>query len=78
MQLADFRKMNKIRARVDSIVKDKATAEALKPWYSGFRHSALLSRAAADFLKKTNSASARASRTLTCEQGCPSIRPFPF
>ena len=30
MELADFKKMNQIRARVDSIVKDRATAEALK------------------------------------------------
>jgi cyclohexanone monooxygenase len=36
MELADFKKMNQIRARVDSIVKDKATAEALKPWYRQF------------------------------------------
>lgn len=36
MQLADFRKMNSVRARVDSIVKDKATAESLKPWYNQF------------------------------------------
>jgi cyclohexanone monooxygenase len=28
--------MNQIRARVDSIVKDRATAEALKPWYRQF------------------------------------------
>ncbi|MFC6063855.1 flavin-containing monooxygenase [Streptomyces ochraceiscleroticus] len=32
-ELADFRKMNEIRARVDGIVEDPATAEALKPWY---------------------------------------------
>ncbi|ATB37922.1 monooxygenase [Cystobacter fuscus] len=32
-QLADFRKMEEIRARVDSIVKDPVTAEALKPYY---------------------------------------------
>jgi hypothetical protein len=32
MELADFRKMNQIRARVDSTVTDPATAEALKPW----------------------------------------------
>lgn len=32
-QNADFRKMEEIRARVDSIVKDPATAEALKPYY---------------------------------------------
>jgi cation diffusion facilitator CzcD-associated flavoprotein CzcO len=34
--LADYRKMNQVRARVDQIVKDKATAEALKPWYRQF------------------------------------------
>jgi cyclohexanone monooxygenase len=33
-QLADFKKMEQIRARVDTIVKDPATAEALKPWYN--------------------------------------------
>jgi cation diffusion facilitator CzcD-associated flavoprotein CzcO len=32
-ELADFAKMEDIRARVDSIVADSATAEALKPWY---------------------------------------------
>ncbi|GAA4861104.1 NAD(P)/FAD-dependent oxidoreductase [Saccharopolyspora cebuensis] len=32
-EIADFRKMNEIRARVDEIVADPATAEALKPWY---------------------------------------------
>jgi cation diffusion facilitator CzcD-associated flavoprotein CzcO len=36
MEIADFRKMNQIRARVDAIVKDKRTAEALKPWYRQF------------------------------------------
>ncbi|HUA35077.1 MAG TPA: NAD(P)/FAD-dependent oxidoreductase [Candidatus Binataceae bacterium] len=36
MELADFKKMNSIRARVDSIVKDKKTADALKPWYRQF------------------------------------------
>jgi cyclohexanone monooxygenase len=36
MELADFQKMEQIRARVDSIVKDRATAEALKPWYRQF------------------------------------------
>lgn len=30
---SDDEKMNEIRARVDAIVKDRATAEALKPWY---------------------------------------------
>ena len=36
MEIADFKKMNSIRARVDSIVKDKKTADALKPWYRQF------------------------------------------
>jgi cyclohexanone monooxygenase len=36
MELADYRKMNQIRARVDAIVEDRATAEALKPWYRQF------------------------------------------
>ncbi len=36
MELADFKKMNQIRARVDSTVRDKKTAEALKPWYRQF------------------------------------------
>ncbi|WP_434345088.1 flavin-containing monooxygenase [Myxococcus virescens] len=33
-QLADYRKMEEIRARVDAIVSDAATAEALKPYYN--------------------------------------------
>jgi len=36
MQLADFKKMEQVRARVDSVVKDPSTAEALKPWYNQF------------------------------------------
>ena len=36
VQLADFRKMEQIRARVDAIVADRATAEALKPYYNQF------------------------------------------
>jgi len=32
-EIADYQKMNEIRDRVSSIVKDQATAEALKPWY---------------------------------------------
>ena len=32
-ELADARKMNQIRARVDEVVDDPATAELLKPWY---------------------------------------------
>ncbi len=35
-ELADFAKMQEIRARVDAIVADPATAEALKPWYGYF------------------------------------------
>jgi cation diffusion facilitator CzcD-associated flavoprotein CzcO len=35
-ELADFAKMEEIRARVDGIVTDPATAEALKPWYGYF------------------------------------------
>ena len=33
---ADFRKMEELRERVSSIVKDPQTAEALKPWYKAF------------------------------------------
>lgn len=33
IELADFAKMEEVRARVDAIVTDRATAEALKPWY---------------------------------------------
>jgi cyclohexanone monooxygenase len=36
MELADFEKMNQIRARVDEIIADPNTAEALKPWYRQF------------------------------------------
>jgi cyclohexanone monooxygenase len=36
MELADFRKMNQVRARVDSTVTDAETADALKPWYRQF------------------------------------------
>ncbi|MBL8771239.1 MAG: NAD(P)/FAD-dependent oxidoreductase [Phenylobacterium sp.] len=36
LELADYRKMNQVRARVDAIVKDPATAAALKPWYRQF------------------------------------------
>src|SRR4051794_35135615 len=35
-ELADFKKMNQIRARADATVEDPATAEALKPWYRQF------------------------------------------
>lgn len=33
VEVADLEKMNEIRDRVDAIVTDGATAEALKPWY---------------------------------------------
>ncbi|KAI9016643.1 putative monooxygenase [Hyaloraphidium curvatum] len=36
LQLADFQKMEQIRGRVDEIVKDKATAEKLKPYYNQY------------------------------------------
>jgi cation diffusion facilitator CzcD-associated flavoprotein CzcO len=36
VQLTDFQKMESIRARVDATVTDKATAEALKPYYNQF------------------------------------------
>jgi cyclohexanone monooxygenase len=36
MEVADYRKMNAIRERVDAIVEDPATAESLKPWYRQF------------------------------------------
>jgi len=36
LELADYKKMNQIRARVDAIVKDPVTAAALKPWYRQF------------------------------------------
>jgi len=36
MEAADFMKMEQIRARVDSIVEDPATAAALKPYYRQF------------------------------------------
>jgi cyclohexanone monooxygenase len=36
MEIADFKKMNSIRARVDDTVEDRVAAEALKPWYRQF------------------------------------------
>jgi cation diffusion facilitator CzcD-associated flavoprotein CzcO len=36
MELMDYRKMNQVRARVEEIVNDPATAAALKPWYRQF------------------------------------------
>ena len=36
MEIADFEKMEQIRSRVDAIVEDPRTAEALKPYYRQF------------------------------------------
>ncbi|HUC05815.1 MAG TPA: NAD(P)/FAD-dependent oxidoreductase [Acidimicrobiales bacterium] len=36
LEMADFEKMEQIRSRVDAIVEDRATADALKPWYRQF------------------------------------------
>jgi cyclohexanone monooxygenase len=36
LEMADFEKMEQIRSRVDTIVHDPATAEALKPYYRQF------------------------------------------
>ena len=36
MELVDFEKMEQIRARVDEVIGDQATAEALKPYYRQF------------------------------------------
>ena len=33
-QIADMEQMDRIRARVDSLIKDPDTAEGLKPWYN--------------------------------------------
>jgi len=36
LQLADFKKMEQIRARVDAVVRDRKKASALKPYYNQF------------------------------------------
>ena len=36
MQMADYQKMEKVRARADEVVQDKDTAESLKPYYNQF------------------------------------------
>jgi cyclohexanone monooxygenase len=36
LEMADFEKMEQIRSRVDTVVTDTTTAEALKPWYRQF------------------------------------------
>ena len=36
IQLADYQKMERVRARVDNVVNDREAAQALKPWYNQF------------------------------------------
>ena len=36
MRIADYRKMNQVRSRVDDLVRDPAVAAKLKPWYRQF------------------------------------------
>jgi cyclohexanone monooxygenase len=36
IQLADYHKLERVRARVDAVVGDSVTAQALKPWYNQF------------------------------------------
>lgn len=36
LELADYRKMNTVRARAEQLVADKRVAESLKPWYRQF------------------------------------------
>lgn len=36
VEIADFQKMNQIRDRVDQVVRDRKTADLLKPWYRQF------------------------------------------
>jgi len=36
MQMADYQKMEKVRARADEVVQNKDTAESLKPYYNQF------------------------------------------
>ena len=36
VEIADFEKMEQIRSRVDEVIQDPSTAEALKPWYRQF------------------------------------------
>jgi cation diffusion facilitator CzcD-associated flavoprotein CzcO len=62
MQLADYQKMEEIRARIDDVVTDKATAEALKPWYNLFCKRPLYSD---EYLQAFN----RPSVTLVDTQG---------
>ncbi len=36
MEMADYQKMNQVRARAEALVNDPKTAESLKPWYRQF------------------------------------------
>jgi cation diffusion facilitator CzcD-associated flavoprotein CzcO len=36
IEMADLQKMEELRSKIDSIVQDPATADALKPWYRQF------------------------------------------
>ena len=36
MEMADFKKMEQVRARADAVVEDPKTAESLKPYYRQF------------------------------------------
>ena len=36
MELADYKKMNTVRARAEALVEDPTTGERLKPWYRQF------------------------------------------
>jgi cation diffusion facilitator CzcD-associated flavoprotein CzcO len=51
LQLADYEKMEEIRARIDEVVADRSTAEALKPWYNLFCKRPLYSD---DYLQSFN------------------------
>jgi cyclohexanone monooxygenase len=62
MQLADFQKMEEIRARVDELVDDPTVAEALKPYYNQLCKRPLFSD---DYLQTFN----RPNVTLVDTQG---------
>ena len=36
LQIVDYRKQERVRARIDAVVRDPQKAEALKPWYNTF------------------------------------------
>jgi cyclohexanone monooxygenase len=62
LQLVDYIKMDEIRARVDAVVRDRVTADALKPWYNLFCKRPLYSD---DYLQTFN----RENVTLVDTQG---------